>query len=143
MLFALYPHITQNYFILSFLACLGILQWSAARHRRLSLSVLGPWGLGRVGKIIGLSLALAGFGWVLWATPGLFQPGLAGGELSSLFAAGGGCALLVARLAGLAWEKIGSYYFSVSLEKAGGTTPTGFSGAKPTDTSERSYVDLQ
>ena len=110
MLFALYPHITQNYFILCFLACLGILQWSAARHQRLPLSVLGPWGLGWSGMIVGLSLTIAAFGWFFWATPRLFQPGLAGGELSSLFAAGGGSALLVARLAGLAWEKMGAYF---------------------------------
>ena len=119
MLFALYPHITQNYFILCFLACLGVLQWSAARHGRLSLSVMGPWGLGRPGLIAGLGLAVAAFGWFFWATPGLFQPGLAGGELSSLFAAGGGCALLVARLAGVVWEKTSSpSKYSSSMERS-------------------------
>jgi hypothetical protein len=114
VLFALYPHITQNYFILSFLVCLGVLQWSAARHERLSLSLLGPWGLGWPGMIAGLSLTIATFGWFFWATPGLFQPGLAGGELSTLFAAGGGGALMVARLVGLVWQKMGKTRIKIS-----------------------------
>jgi hypothetical protein len=56
---------------------------------------------------LGLSLAVAAFIWFFTATPGLFTSGLAGGELSSLFAAGGGCALLVTRLAGLLWQTVG------------------------------------
>jgi hypothetical protein len=109
VLFALYPNITKNYFILCFFAGLGVLQWVAARHRRLNLSLLGPWGLGWLGIIVGLSLTIAAFGWFFWATPGLFSPGLAGGELSSLFAAGIGSALLATRLASLIWQKMGSY----------------------------------
>jgi hypothetical protein len=53
---------------------------------------------------LGLGLAVAAFVWFFSATPGLFTEGLAGGELSSLFAAGGGCALFVTRLAGLLWQ---------------------------------------
>jgi hypothetical protein len=36
----------------------------------------------------------------------LFASGLAGGELSSLFAVGGLNALVVARLSGVFWQKI-------------------------------------
>ena len=106
MLFYLYPTITQNYYILCFIACLGTLQWSAARNRNLSLSLLGPWGLGRFGVMTGLALIIAGFSWFFTYTPGLFASGLAGGELSTLFAAGGLHALLVARLSGAFWQKV-------------------------------------
>ena len=63
MLFSFYPLITQNYFICLFVVCLGTLQWVAARNRRLKLSPLGPWGLGRMGAIIGVLLIIGGFGW--------------------------------------------------------------------------------
>ena len=104
MLFTLYPLITQNYLILSFCICLGILQWSAARYNRPSISVLGPWGMGRVGMTAGGLLILGGFTWFFSCTPGLLDPGLAGGELSSLFGLGGVLALLLARLAGGLWR---------------------------------------
>lgn len=111
MLFSLYPAITQNYFLLCFLACLGTLQWSAARQRKPALSWLGPWGLGRLGKGAGLLLVAGSLSWFFAATPGLFTPGLAGGELSSLFVGGGLSALLVARLAGEFWQ----WYFRQKL----------------------------
>jgi hypothetical protein len=106
VLFSLYPVITQNYFWLVFLACLGLLQWLAARHQRLALSLLGLWGLGWPGTSLGLLLMGVSFGWFFMFTPGLLQPSLAGGELTTLFAAGGICALMVTRLAGLCWQKI-------------------------------------
>ncbi len=108
MLFALYPTITQHYFLLAFLTCLGTLQWIAARRGKLHLSLSGPWGLGRLGAGLGILCVITSFGWFFLATPGLFEPGLAGGELSTLFAAGGGCALVVTRLAGACWHKIHS-----------------------------------
>lgn len=108
MLFALYPTITQNYFWLAFLTCLGTLQWAAARHGKLALSLIGPWGLGWLGATLGLLGAISSFGWFFLSTPGLFEPGLAGGELSALFAAGGGCALVVTRLAGAWWQSFTS-----------------------------------
>lgn len=104
MLFWLYPLISQNYFILCFAACLGTLQWVAARYHKPAISLLGPWGLGRLGQVTGLLLVCASFIWFFAVTPGLFTPGLAGGELSTLFVAGGLCALGVARLAGLCWQ---------------------------------------
>lgn len=104
MLFLLYPAITQNYFILCFLACLGTLQWAAARQRKPALSWLGPWGLGGPGLGAGLLLVVGSLSWFFATTPGLFVPGLAGGELSSLFVSGGLSALLVARLAGEFWQ---------------------------------------
>lgn len=104
MLFSLYPTITHNYFMLCFVACLGTLQWAAARNRKPAISWLGPWGLGRPGLGVGLLLVVGSFSWFFAATPGLFAPGLAGGELSTLFVAGGLSALAVARLAGLFWQ---------------------------------------
>ena len=104
MLFSLYPTITQNYFILCFITCLGTLQWAAARNQKPAISVLGRWGLGRLGQGVGGLLVCTSLTWFFAATPGLFTPGLAGGELSSLFVAGGLSALLVARLAGEFWQ---------------------------------------
>ena len=104
MLFAQYPIISQHYFILACLVCLGTLQVAAARNRKQALSLLGRWGLGRPGLVAGLLLVSGGFGWFLVATPGLFEPGLAGGELSLLFGAGGLVALILARLAGAFWQ---------------------------------------
>jgi hypothetical protein len=104
MLFALYPTITQNYFILCFVACLGALQWTAARNRKPAISFLGRWGLGRLGRGVGSLLVCGSLTWFFAATPGLFAPGLAGGELSGLFVAGGLSAVLVARLAGEFWQ---------------------------------------
>ena len=104
MLFTQYPIITQHYFVLSFLVCLGTLQWAAAHNRNLAISLLGRWGLGRPGKVSGLLLVCGGFGWFFLATPGLFRPGLAGGELTLLFGAGALSALILARLAGVFWQ---------------------------------------
>jgi len=104
MLFSFYPTITKNYFVFCFIACLGALQWTAARNHRLKLSPLGPWGLGRIGTIIGTLLIVGGFSWFFVVTPGLFVSGLAGGELSTLFGAGGLSALLVTRLLNLLWQ---------------------------------------
>lgn len=105
MLFSLYPTITQNYFFLCFGACLGTLQWAAARNRKPAISWLGRWGLGRLGMGAGLLLVGGSLAWFFAVTPGLFSPGLAGGELSTLFVAGGLSALLVARLAGAFWQR--------------------------------------
>jgi hypothetical protein len=104
MLFSTYSLISQNYFILCFVVCLGTLQWAAVRNEKPELSLLGPWGLGRLGGILGALLVVAGFSWFFLRTPGLFRSGLAGGELTTLFAAGGLSALLTARLAGALWQ---------------------------------------
>jgi len=109
MLFSLYPHLTQNYFILCFIVCLGTLQWIAARQRKPALSLLGRWGLGWPGGLLGFLLVSGGLSWFFAFTPGLFQPGLAGGELTLLFSAGGLSALLVARLAGSLWQKAAAF----------------------------------
>jgi hypothetical protein len=100
MLFTLYPLITQNYFLLSLLVCLGTLQWAAARHHKPAISLLGRRGLGWPGQVVGLGLIIGGFGWFFAVTPGLFVPGLAGGELSLLFALGCLLAVITARLSG-------------------------------------------
>ena len=104
MIYAHYPTISINYYILSFIVCLGTLQWTAARNQNLKLSPLGPWGLGFLGSVIGVGLVVGGFSWFFATTPGLFGSGLAGGELSTLFAAGGLSALLVARITGTLWR---------------------------------------
>lgn len=107
MLFSLYPLITKNYFLLTFVICLGTLQWAAARNHKPALSFLGGWGLGRRGAIVGALLVLGGFIWFFTATPGLSSEGLAGGELSTLFIAGGLTALAVTRIASLLWKRLG------------------------------------
>jgi hypothetical protein len=104
MLFTLYPLITQNYFLLCLIVCLGTLQWAAARHHKPAISLLGRWGLGWPGQVAGLLLVIGGFGWFFTVTPGLFAPGLAGGELSPLFAGGCLLAVLIARLSGAMWQ---------------------------------------
>lgn len=119
MLFSFYPTITQNYFILCFVICLGTLQWAAARNHKPALSLLGRWGLGRPGMLVGAGLVLGGFSWFFTATPGLFAEGLAGGELSSLFVGGGLAALALTRLAAALWTridklKISDPYYSAS-----------------------------
>ncbi len=106
MLFSFYPTITQNYFILSFVVCLGTLQWRAAYNRWLTLSLLGTWGLGWAGILTGILLVFGGFIWFFTTTPGLFVPGLAGGELSSLFVLGAICALFITRLSGIFWQAV-------------------------------------
>ena len=105
MLFSLYPIISQNYFILCFIIILGILQWTAARNHKPQISVLGAGGLSWAGTLFGGGLVIGGFVWFFTRTPGLWQSGLAGGELSTLFGGGGLSALLVARLAGALWQK--------------------------------------
>jgi hypothetical protein len=105
MLFTLYPAITQNYYILSFVTCLGTLQFVAARNQILTLSFLGPWGIGFTGAGVGMFLIVGGFGWFFATTPGLFDSGLAGGELSLLFATGALSALAVTRLCSVCWQK--------------------------------------
>jgi hypothetical protein len=109
MLFSFYPTITQNYFIFCFVACLGILQWAAARNHKPTLSLLSRRGLGRLGQGLGLFLVCGSFGWFFTVTPGLFTPGLAGGELSTLFVAAGLCTLLVTRLAAIVWRLYSSF----------------------------------
>jgi hypothetical protein len=107
MLFSLYPIITQHYFIFCFIVCLGALQWATARNNKPALSLLGAWGLGWPGIMLGSLLVIGGFIWFFNYTPGLFEQGLAGGELSTLFGAGGLSALLTARLAGMLWDRAG------------------------------------
>ncbi len=105
MLFTLYPLITHHYFWLCFIAALGTLQWTAARTHKPAISLFGPWGLGWPGQVVGLGLIVGSFGWFFTATPGLFAPGLAGGELSPLFVAGCLLAMITARLLGAWWQR--------------------------------------
>jgi hypothetical protein len=105
MLFSLYPLISQNYFTLCLVVSLGVLQWAAARNHKPALSLLGPWGLGLTGQVVGSLLVIGGFVWFFNFTPGLFETGLAGGELSTLFSAASLSALGLARLGGAFWQK--------------------------------------
>jgi len=108
MLFWLYPTITQNYFMLCLIVCSGTLQWAAARNNRPALSLLGAWGIGWPGMIGGGAMVSGGFVWFFAVTPGLFEEGLAGGELSTLFGLACLTALAIARLAGIFWNKVGN-----------------------------------
>jgi hypothetical protein len=113
LLFCDYPLIIKNYFMLFFVVILGTLHWAAARNHNPAISLFGGWGLGWTGNFFGGGLVLGGFVWFFITTPGLFTAGLAGGELSTLFSAGGLSALAVARLAGTFWQN--RTRFAISL----------------------------
>jgi hypothetical protein len=106
MLFSLYPTLTRHYFILCFVVTVGVLQWAAARNDKPAISLLGPWGLSRAGQLAGLGLVSGGFAWFLAATPGFFDSGLAGGELSILFSLAGLSGLAFTRLLARFWQGV-------------------------------------
>ena len=96
--------LAAHYFLLAFLAILGVLQLVAARHRLIGLSL---WGSRHPvpGYLLGTALTTGAFVWFFAATPLVFTPGLAGAELTVLFAAGGICALAFALIAAsIIWE---------------------------------------
>jgi pimeloyl-ACP methyl ester carboxylesterase len=81
-----------NYFLLAFVTIVGILQFVAARHKLMGLSL---WGTRSptLGYLLSAILTAGGFAWFFAATPEVFIPGLAGSELAILFGAAGICAL--------------------------------------------------
>jgi len=86
------PHLAINYFLLAFVTLVGALQFAAARHKLIGLSLWGArnpvWGY-----LLSIILMAGAFAWFFAATPEVFVPGLAGSELAVLFGIAGVCAL--------------------------------------------------
>ncbi len=72
-----------HYFALCFFAILGTLQIVAARSKRADWL----WVEARAGYALGLGLAVGSFVWFFVTDEAIFIPGLAGGELATLFVA--------------------------------------------------------
>lgn len=70
-----------NYFVLCFFALLGTLQFVALRYHRRDLM----WLDGHIGIALSILLILASFVWFFITDQEIFIPGLAGGELFTLF----------------------------------------------------------
>jgi hypothetical protein len=85
-------HLAIKYFLLSFIAVVGVLQLMATSQKLVGLSLGGR--VSALGIPLGVSLVLGAFVWFFSTTPEVFSPGLAGAELSLLFGAGGLCALM-------------------------------------------------
>lgn len=80
------PGLAERYLLFTFVATLGVLQLMAAHYHWAGLSLVGRqrW---RWGYVLGASLLGGAYLWFFWAVqPLIFQPGLAGAELSTLFA---------------------------------------------------------
>ncbi len=108
MLHFISPHLAISYFLLAFVTIVGVLQFVAARHRLVGLSLVIS-GRGRRsayegrrsawGYVLAAVLVVGGFAWFFAATPEVFDPGLAGAELAFLFGIAGVCALVFTLLA--------------------------------------------
>lgn len=70
-----------NYFILCFFAILGALQFVAIRYDRRDLK----WLAGPAGSATSLLLIAGSFVWFFMTDKEIFIPGLAGGELFTIF----------------------------------------------------------
>jgi hypothetical protein len=84
--------LAAHYFLLAFLAILGVLQLVAARRKLIGLSLWGSRN-SALGYLLGAALTAGAFAWFFATTPEVFIPGLAGSELAILFGAAGICAL--------------------------------------------------
>jgi hypothetical protein len=86
-----------NYFVFSFFAILGTLQFVAVRYARHDLL----WFEGRFGYALGIGLVVGSFVWFFVTDKEIFIPGLAGGELFTIFVAAFIAAVPVTRLGAL------------------------------------------
>src|SRR5690348_10577234 len=87
-------NLTPNYLFFCFLASLGVLQFVAGKYARRDLMLLPP----RAAQVVGVILVVGAFVWFFLAEPGIFIPGLAGGELLTFSLASFLAALLITRL---------------------------------------------
>ncbi len=87
------PHLATNYFLLAFITIVGVLQFVAARHRLIGLTLTGSVRKPIWGYLLAVVLIVVAFAWFFADTPEVFTPGLAGSELVLLFGAAGVCAL--------------------------------------------------
>ncbi len=70
-----------HYFTLCFFALLGTLQFVALRYHRRDLL----WLNGQIGTVLSLLIIVASFAWFFVTDQEIFIPGLAGGELFTIF----------------------------------------------------------
>jgi len=87
-------NLTPNYLLFCFIGSLGALQFVAGKYARRDLTPLPP----RVAQVLGVILVVGAFVWFFNVEPGLFIPGLAGGELLVFSALGFILALVVVRV---------------------------------------------
>jgi pimeloyl-ACP methyl ester carboxylesterase len=78
---------------LAFVTIVGALQFVAARHRLIGLTLLGRARKPVWGYLLAIALIVVAFVWFFATTPEVFDPGLAGSELVLLFGAAGICAV--------------------------------------------------
>lgn len=94
------PHLATNYFILAFVTIVGALQFVAARHRLVGLTLMGRARKPTWGYLLAMVLIVVAFVWFFADTwDEVFVPGLAGSELVLLFGAAGVCAVAFTLLA--------------------------------------------
>jgi hypothetical protein len=93
------PHLAINYFLLAVITTVGALQFVAARHRLVGLTLIGSARKPIWGYLLATLLVVVAFVWFFAVTPEVFVPGLAGSELAVLFGIAGICALAFTLLA--------------------------------------------
>ncbi|MCL4394812.1 MAG: hypothetical protein M1482_08440 [Chloroflexi bacterium] len=91
-----------DYFVLCFFGILGTLQAVAVRYRREDLL----WIDGRPGYFLAAALIAGGYVWYFVVDTEIFIPGLAGGELFTLFATAFAVAIPVTRVAALGFAHV-------------------------------------
>jgi len=87
------PHLAINYFLLASVTIVGALQFIAARHGLIGLTLIGGGRKPIWSHLLATVLIVGSFAWFFVATPEVFVPGLAGAELAFLFGMAGICAL--------------------------------------------------
>jgi len=88
-----------NYFIFCLVAILGTIQAVAARYARRDLL----WFDGPIGYALGGVMIIGGFVWFFMTDQEIFIPGLAGGELFTIFVAAFIIAVPITRLIAFAF----------------------------------------
>ncbi len=91
-----------NYLIFATVASLGVLQFVAGRGRLVGLMPLPA----KPSMWLGLALIIGAYGWFFTIQPDFLIPGLAGGELFTLFLIGFLLALLIAGALGMVAQRV-------------------------------------
>ena len=90
-----------NYFIFCFFAICGTIQWVALRYNRHDLI----WLDGQVGYAVSAAFIAGSFVWFFITDQEIFIPGLAGGELFTVFIVAFILAIPVTRTGAFAFER--------------------------------------
>lgn len=93
-----------HYFIACLVAILGTIQTVAARYQRRELL----WFEGRAGYLLGALCVVGGLAWFFLTDDEIFTPGLAGGELFTVFAAAFLAAVVFTRVVALGLDRLRS-----------------------------------